>query len=31
MLPRNYLAVLEARGGAENLIPTFLSSQMDDS
>ena len=31
MLPENYKAVLDIHGGAKNLIPTFLSSQMDDS
>lgn len=31
MLPENYKAVLDIHGGAKNLIPTFLSSQIDDS
>jgi hypothetical protein len=31
MLPENYKAVLDIHGGAKNLIPTFLSSQIEDS
>jgi hypothetical protein len=31
MLPENYKAVLDIHGGANNLIPTFLSSQIEDS